>query len=458
MVARDETAGFGGIDARLVQEAGRTRSLDEPADLLMPAPEPGVQEGLSGVAERSVPDVVEEGGGGHRARGAGIEPELGAESAGEVHRPERVLEAGVVRAGVDEIGEAELPDLAEALEERRVQEREQRRLNLDIAVDRVADRLCPRRHRISLTVPAYKRSGMIAVLSGGTGTPKLLRGLRRRCDDGALAVVVNTGEDCWVSGGHLSPDADTVLYLCSGLLNEQAWWGIAGDTFACHEALSSLGEEEVVRIGDRDRAVQLLRGELLRRGATLTEATAVIAGRLGVGVRVLPMADDPYATHVLTEHGLLHFQEWWVRHRGALSPHGIAWRPALPPPATPEVLETLLSADAVIIGPSNPVTSIGPILACSGVREALADAFVVAVSPFIGDAPVSGPAGALMAVQGLEPTSRGVFALYADFCDVFVQDIRDTIEVPGSVRTDTLMVGPEESEALARVVLDLARP
>ena len=144
---------------------------------------------------------------------------------------------------------------------------------------------------------------MITVLSGGTGTPKLLRGLRRRLDDAELAVVVNTGEDCWVSGGHLSPDVDTVLYLCAGLLNEQTWWGITGDTFACHEALRSLGEEEVVRIGDRDRAVQLLRGELLRRGRTLTQATETLAERLGIGVRVLPMADEPYATHVLTDDG-----------------------------------------------------------------------------------------------------------------------------------------------------------
>jgi LPPG:FO 2-phospho-L-lactate transferase len=170
---------------------------------------------------------------------------------------------------------------------------------------------------------------MITVLSGGTGTPKLLRGLRRRLDDADLAVVVNTGEDCWVSGGHLSPDVDTVLYLCGGLLNEQTWWGIAGDTFACHEALRSLGEEEVVRIGDRDRAVQLLRGELLRRGLTLTEATDALAGRLGVGVRVLPMADEPYATHVLVDGGRLHFQEWWVRHRGSRpSPAG---SPGSPP-------------------------------------------------------------------------------------------------------------------------------
>ena len=128
---------------------------------------------------------------------------------------------------------------------------------------------------------------------------------------------------------------DTVLYLCAGLLNEETWWGIAGDTFACHEALRSLGEEEVVRIGDRDRAVQLLRGELLRRGMTLTAATEFLAARLGVAVRVLPMADRPYATHVLVDDGRLHFQEWWVRHRGNLPPRGIAWEPPARRPRRP---------------------------------------------------------------------------------------------------------------------------
>jgi LPPG:FO 2-phospho-L-lactate transferase len=298
---------------------------------------------------------------------------------------------------------------------------------------------------------------MITVLSGGTGTPKLLRGLRRRLPDRDLAVVVNTGEDWWVSGGQLSPDVDTVLYLCAGLLNEETWWGITGDTFACHEALQSLGEEEVVRIGDRDRAVQLLRGELLRRGMTLTTATAFLAARLGVAVRVLPMADRPYATHVLVDTGRLHFQEWWVRHRGGLPPRGLAWDPPTPPPATPGVLSALRDADTVVIGPSNPVTSIGPILACGGVREALRSAFVVAVSPFIGDTPVSGPAGALMAARGFEPTSRGVHSLYSDFCDVFVQDVRDPVEVPGAIRADTLMTDAAKSEALAEVVLNLAR-
>lgn len=298
---------------------------------------------------------------------------------------------------------------------------------------------------------------MITVLSGGTGSPKLLRGLRRCLPDRDLAVVVNTGEDCWVTGGHLSPDVDTVLYLCAGLLNEEVWWGIAGDTFACHEVLRSLGEEEVVRIGDRDRAVQLFRGELLRRGRTLTSATELLAARLGVHVRVLPMADQHYTTHVLTDAGRLHFQEWWVRHRGALTPRDISWEPSTPPPATPEVLTALREADAVVIGPSNPVTSIGPILACSGVREVLREAFVIAVSPFVGDAPVSGPAGALMAVRGFAPTSSGVLSLYADFCDVFIQDVRDPLDIPGMVRADTLMTNAARSEALAVVVLDLAR-
>ncbi|NLX48933.1 MAG: 2-phospho-L-lactate transferase [Methanospirillum sp.] len=297
---------------------------------------------------------------------------------------------------------------------------------------------------------------MITVLSGGTGAPKLLRGLRRLVPDADLAVVVNTGEDAWVSGGHLSPDTDTVLYLCAGILNEETWWGIEGDTFACHEALRELGQDEFIRIGDRDRAVHLTRGDLLRSGLTLTEATARIADRLGVGVRVLPMADAPYATHVLTDEGRLHFQEYWVRRRGALPVRSLEWEPATPPPASPETLAALEGADAVLVGPSNPVTSIGPILACGGVREALREAFVVAVSPFIGHAPVSGPAGALMAGLGLEPSSRGVHALYRDFCDVFVQDAGDPVQVPGAARAATLMTDPASSEALAAAVLELA--
>lgn len=297
---------------------------------------------------------------------------------------------------------------------------------------------------------------MITVLSGGTGTPKLLRGLRRLVPDPDLAVVVNTAEDCWLYGNHVSPDIDTVLYLFAGLLDHGTWWGIRGDTFVTHEMARQLGVDAFLRVGDRDRAVHIRRAELLREGRTLTGATAALAAVLGVQAQVLPMTDAPYATYVRTPEGLLHFQEYWVRHRGALPVAEVVRLPPGSPAATGAVIDAIRGAEAVVIGPSNPVTSIAPILECRGVVEALREAFVVAVSPFIGTEPISGPAGPLMAAAGQEPSSLGTYRLYAEFVDRFVQDVRDPVEVPGAVRTDTLMVDEERSEALARVVLDLA--
>jgi LPPG:FO 2-phospho-L-lactate transferase len=298
---------------------------------------------------------------------------------------------------------------------------------------------------------------MITLLSGGTGTPKLLRGLRSRLQDRDIAVIVNTGEDCWLQGNHLSPDVDTVLYLFADMLNTETWWGIADDTFATHEMARRLGVDAFIAVGDRDRAVHIHRAELLREGRSLTEATAILAGALGVEARVLPMTNAPYATHVRTPEGLLHYQEYWVRHRGRVPVTDVLRLPPGRPGATEEAIAAIRDADAVVIGPSNPVTSIGPILECRGVVEALEDAFVIAVSPFIGDAPVSGPAAALMAAIGAEPSSLGTCRLYEPFLDVFVQDIRDPVEVPGAVRADTLMTDATRSDALAEVVLGLAR-
>ncbi|NYT05054.1 MAG: 2-phospho-L-lactate transferase [Methanomicrobiales archaeon] len=297
---------------------------------------------------------------------------------------------------------------------------------------------------------------MLAFLSGGTGTPKLLRGMRTLLADGEMAVVVNTAEDMWFSGGHLSPDIDTVIYLFSGLLNTETWWGIAGDTFATHDFLIRLGEDEFIALGDRDRAVNLMRAELLRSGSTLTEATRSLCTRLGIAARVLPMADTPVTTRVRTAAGSLHFQEYWVRQKGKVAISGVERVYETPPAATREVLEAIAGADAVILGPSNPVTSISPILECAGVRQALEDAFVVAVSPFIGDAPVSGPAADLMRAWGMEPSSAGTWQLYEPFANVFIQDIRDPVTVPGSVRFDTLMTGTGAAARLAGEILRIA--
>jgi LPPG:FO 2-phospho-L-lactate transferase len=298
---------------------------------------------------------------------------------------------------------------------------------------------------------------MITFLSGGTGTPKLLRGVRSLLPDKEITVVVNTAEDLWISGNHLSPDLDTVMYLFAGLADTTTWWGIAGDSFATHNALTAWGGEEPLRIGDRDRAVHILRGEMIRRGVRLTDAAGLLARRLGVEATLLPMADTPVATLVDTDLGLLHFQDYWVKHRGALRVKEVVWRFAEPPKATPEVIRAIGKAEGVVIGPSNPVTSISPILECAGVPEALSRKFVVAVSPFIGDRAVSGPAAELMRARGSEPTSQGAFDLYEEILDVFVQDIRDPVKVGGAVRLDTLMRDRPASEALAREILALVQ-
>jgi LPPG:FO 2-phospho-L-lactate transferase len=297
---------------------------------------------------------------------------------------------------------------------------------------------------------------MITFLSGGTGTPKLLRGMLDLLEERDIAVIVNTAEDIWLSGNHLSPDVDTVMYLVAGVLNTDRWWGIRDDTYITHDLLARLGIEEFIAVGDRDRAVHVARGEMLRGGMRLTEATKALCERLGVRATVLPMTDSPVTTYVKTRQGEMHFQEYWVKHRGALAIEGVVRRSREPPVATPEVIAAIEASDAVVIGPSNPVTSISPILECAGVREALRrHRRVIAVSPFIGDAPVSGPAAALMRASGREPSSAGTFGLYEDFVDVFIQDTRDPVEIEGALRLDTLMVYRGKSLDLAKSIVTL---
>ncbi len=296
---------------------------------------------------------------------------------------------------------------------------------------------------------------MITFLSGGTGTPKLLRGMRELLDERDIAVIVNTAEDMWLSGNHLSPDVDTVMYLFADLLDTNKWWGIRGDTYVTHDILAKLGIDEFIVVGDRDRAVHVARGEMLRGKTRLTEVTSALCRKLNVKATVLPMTDSAVTTHVRTRRGEMHFQEYWVKHRGDVAIDGVVRRFRQPPVATAEVLSAIEASDAVVIGPSNPVTSISPILECAGVREALLKKRVIAVSPFIGDAPVSGPAAALMRAFGKEPSSAGTYSLYEDFVDIFIQDIRDPVGIEDALRLDTLMVNRGKSLDLARVILTL---
>ncbi len=297
------------------------------------------------------------------------------------------------------------------------------------------------------------------VLSGGTGTPKLLQGLRKVIPDEEITVIVNTAEDIVISGGLVSPDVDTVLYLFSGLLDDTKWWGISNDTFHTHRALQKMGINEKLMIGDSDRATHILRSELMRQGAGLTQTTSQIATALRIKARVLPMCDEKVDTMINTPQGLMHFQDFWVGAGGEPEVLDINIKGIKKAKPTREVMEALGSEDNVIIGPSNPITSIGPILALKYLQGILSLKKVIAVSPIIGNAPVSGPAGKLMKASGLPVSSMGVAEFYGDILDIMVIDERDTADEKdfsvNTVRWDTIMTSVEKSESLARRVLEL---
>lgn len=297
---------------------------------------------------------------------------------------------------------------------------------------------------------------MITFLSGGTGTPKLLRGMQKVVDRHEISVIVNTAEDIWISGNHISPDLDTVMYLFAGILNTDTWWGIRNDSFYTYDEIIRLGVDEFIKIGDMDRAVHIARGEMLRKGMRLTNITRILCDRFGVREMVLPMTDSEVTTQVKTELGLIHFQEYWVRAKGKIGIESVVRSFREPPVATEEALAVIEASDTIVIGPSNPITSISPILECEGIKHALLDKLVIAISPFIGNTPVSGPAGALMQAAGFEPSSRGTFNCYDGITDIFVQDIRDPVMLNNSIRFDTLMVDEEKSVALAQEILRIS--
>ena len=297
------------------------------------------------------------------------------------------------------------------------------------------------------------------VLSGGTGTPKLLQGLRKLIPDEKITVIVNTAEDIMISGNLVSPDVDTVLYLFSGQLDDAKWWGVRNDTFHTHNALKKMGINEKLMIGDTDRATHVYRSELMRKGASLTEATSQLSTTLRIRARVLPMCDDTVETMITTPHGQMHFQDFWIGAHGEPDVLDVKIKGLEKASTSREVMEALGSDDNVIIGPSNPITSIGPILSIKHIRGILSFKKVIAISPIIGNAPVSGPAGKFMKACGFSISSKGVAEFYGDILDMMIIDERDTANEKNfpvrTVRSDTMMTSVEKSEALARCVLEL---
>lgn len=306
---------------------------------------------------------------------------------------------------------------------------------------------------------------MIVALAGGTGAAKLLRGLARVTDPARLAVVVNTGDDLEWWGLHVSPDLDSVTYALAGLLDPTRGWGFRDDTFHCLEAMGRLGRETWFALGDRDLATHLHRTALLRAGASLSAATAAIATALGAAGRTHPMSDEPVRTQIRTPAGWLSFEEFFVREKAKPEVLEVAYAGAEAARPAPGVLAAIADAEAVIVCCSNPVTSIGPILAVPGIAAALTTtpAPVVAVSPIVGGAPVSGPAGKLLLARGLPVSALSIVEVYRPWLDVLVLDRRDAALAPAveragvrPVATETLMTDTVGEASLARAVLDAA--
>ena len=262
---------------------------------------------------------------------------------------------------------------------------------------------------------------MITVLSGGTGTPKLLQGIVRLMDPVDLTVVVNTLENSYFSGVYVAADLDSVMYTLTGIINQETWYGIQDDTFITHETLKEIGCEELLRIGDQDRAVKIQK-TLLMEEYSLVDAVDIQRNKLGVESRIIPMSNQHPHIDIVTPDGSLEFHEFLVKRRAEPEVLDIHYNTVDPAPG---LIESVEESDMVIIGPSNPITSVGPILSANGVRSALKNSYVVAVSPIIGHEPVSGPAGKFMQAMGHEVSSFGVAAMYQDFLDEFYIDLQD---------------------------------
>jgi len=300
----------------------------------------------------------------------------------------------------------------------------------------------------------------VALLAGGTGGAKLGAGMQEEVGE-ELAVIANTGDDVETLGVHVSPDPDLVTYWLSGEINEEQGWGIRDDSFTVFERLKQLGAPSWFGLSDRDLAACLYRRQFIEEGGTPTHAQAQIARGLGVKAEVLPMCDTPVRTKVVTEAGRRDLQEYLILDHGEPAVLGVELEGITEAEPTREVLDALRKADAIVIGPSNPVISIGPILAVPGLREAIAasPAPVVAVSPYVAGQVVKGPTDRFMEAIGRPTTAAGVASLYAGLIDGIVVDEGDPDPPPTDVphlATATLMEGSAGRARLARIVLDYA--
>ena len=306
---------------------------------------------------------------------------------------------------------------------------------------------------------------MIVVLAGGVGAARFLQGLVQVVPQENLTAIVNTGDDRDFYGLHVSPDLDIVMYTLAGLVDETHGWGIRKDTYNTMQQLTNYGNEDWFMLGDRDLATHIHRTNLLRQGKSLSEITDELRKQLGLALRILPMSDQEVSTHIQTPVGLLHFQEYMVKRRCADAVLDVVFVGASDSRPAPGVLDAIKDAEAILIAPSNPIVSIGSILAIPGIHDALHEAsgMIVAISPIVGGAPIKGPADKLMYGLKMEVSPAGVARCYRDFLDVMVIDNQDehllgAIEDLGipAVATNTIMRDSAAKKALAQKVLEVA--
>jgi len=299
---------------------------------------------------------------------------------------------------------------------------------------------------------------MITILSGGTGTPKLIQGIKEIYPEEEINVIVNTVENDYFSGVYVAADIDTVLYTFANIINEEYWYGIKDDTFITHERLNEIGYGELLRIGDKDRATKIQKTELLKNHS-LSETVEIQAKSLRIKAQIIPMSDEDSEIKIITkEKGELDFHDFLIKYQSEGEVLEVKYSNVNP---SPKLIESIKKSEKVIIGPSNPITSIMPIISIKGVKEILEDKEVIAVSPFIGNAPISGPAGKFMSASGYETSSIGVAKIYESFLDKLVidekdEDLKEKLQEinPNIIITNTFMKSLEDKVNLARVVLE----
>ena len=309
----------------------------------------------------------------------------------------------------------------------------------------------------------------VTALAGGIGAGKFLRGLVRAVPARDVTVIVNTGDDIAMHGLHVSPDLDSVTYWLGDVFDRERGWGRRDETFRANEELRAFDPDQAwFNLGDLDLATHLFRTNLLAQGRTLSEATAAVASRFGVQARIMPMSDDPVATRIVAvadgDELDLHFQEYWVRRRGLDTVKAIRYEGAQRARPTSGVLAAIGDADAIVLCPSNPVASIGPIISVPGIRGALSTrrSSVVGVSGIVAGAPLAGMADRLMPAAGAEVSAAGAAAWYDGLLGAWVVDEADRglmprIEATGvrAGATDSIMTDDAKAEALARFALEL---